>query len=41
VLGTPQPPTQIQVRWPGGKLTTSPLPPNAKEIQVDPSGTVR
>jgi hypothetical protein len=38
VLGTPEPPTQIQVRWPGGKMTTTPLPKDATDISLDPSG---
>src|SRR5207244_4496234 len=40
VLGTPQPPTQIQIRWPGGKTTTSPVPPGTRELTVTPNGTV-
>ena len=32
--------TQIQVRWPGGKLTTNNLPPNAHEIRLTPDGKV-
>jgi hypothetical protein len=38
VLGTPEPPTRIEVRWPGGKLTTTPLPKDATDISLDPSG---
>jgi hypothetical protein len=38
VLGCPETPTQIWVRWPGGKTTTSPVPAGAKEITVDPEG---
>jgi len=38
VLGTPEPPTQIQVRWPGGKRTINDVPPGAKEISVDENG---
>ena len=34
VLGTPQPPTQIQIRWPGGKTTTSPVPPGTRELTL-------
>jgi enediyne biosynthesis protein E4 len=34
-------PKQIQVRWPGGKATTSPIPPAAREIMVDVSGQVK
>jgi hypothetical protein len=35
VMGCPEPPTQIWIRWPGGKTTTSPIPAGAKEITVD------
>ena len=41
VLGTPQPPTQIWVRWPGGKTTTTDLPSTAREIELGPSGVLR
>jgi hypothetical protein len=41
VLGTAQPPTQIWVRWPGGKTTKSPIPEGAKEISVDQEGYIR
>jgi hypothetical protein len=34
-------PTQVWIRWPGGKTTTSALPPQAKEIAVDTSGSVQ
>ena len=34
VLGTPEPPTQLQVRWPGGKTSTASVPPGASEIEV-------
>jgi hypothetical protein len=34
VLGTPQTPTRIWVRWPGGKVVTADVPPNAREIEV-------
>jgi hypothetical protein len=40
VLGCPEPPTQIWIRWPGGKTTTSPIPAGAKEITVDTDGKV-
>jgi len=40
VLATPQTPTAIDVRWPGGKNTAAPVPPNAKEIAVDEAGNV-
>jgi hypothetical protein len=41
VLGTPQPPTQIWVRWPGGKSITAALPQGAKEISVNQAGQVK
>ncbi len=34
VLGLPEPPKQIQVRWPGGKTSPASLPPGASEIEV-------
>jgi hypothetical protein len=40
VLGTPEPPTRIEVRWPGGKLTTTPLPKDATDISLDPQGVL-
>ncbi|HEY6228644.1 MAG TPA: VCBS repeat-containing protein, partial [Verrucomicrobiae bacterium] len=33
--------TQICIRWPGGKTTTTPLPQSAKEITIDQSGAVQ
>ena len=38
VMGCPQTPTQIWVRWPGAKTTTSDIPGGAKEITVDTIG---
>jgi hypothetical protein len=35
VLAAPAAPTELVVRWPGGKQTTSPVPAGAKEIAVD------
>jgi hypothetical protein len=40
VLSSPEPPTRLQVRWPGGKLTTNDLPQNAQEVVVAVSGTI-
>jgi hypothetical protein len=40
VLGTPEQATALEVRWPGGKVTTSPLPPDTREIEVDPAGNI-
>jgi hypothetical protein len=41
VLAAPESPTQVWVRWPGGKTTTSAVPAGAKSIQVDNSGVVK
>ncbi len=38
VLATPTTPDQLQVRWPGGKTTTSSIPSGAREIRVAPDG---
>jgi hypothetical protein len=40
VLSAPESPTQLWVRWPGGKTTTSPLSENAREIVVGQDGKV-
>jgi hypothetical protein len=40
VMGCPETPTKIWVRWPGGKTTTSPIPAGAREITVDTDGKV-
>jgi hypothetical protein len=37
-MATPEVATQIQVRWPGGKSTTTDLPASAKEVELDTSG---
>jgi len=34
VMGTPEPPTRIWVRWPGGKTVTADIAPNTREIEV-------
>jgi len=41
VLSTPQPPTQIWVRWPAGQVTTSDIPKDAKEISVGHGGQLQ
>jgi enediyne biosynthesis protein E4 len=41
VLATPVPPTQLWVRWPGGKVTTSDVPPAASEVQVNQAGEIK
>jgi len=35
VLGSPTPPEQIEVHWPGGKITTHAVPLKAKEIVLE------
>jgi hypothetical protein len=40
VLGTPTPPTAIQVRWPGGRVTESLLPVGVRAVRVRPEGDV-
>ncbi|MBM3878774.1 MAG: hypothetical protein FJ387_03505 [Verrucomicrobia bacterium] len=34
VLGMPDPPQSVIVRWPGGKVATAPVPPAALEVTV-------
>jgi hypothetical protein len=34
VMGTPETPTRIWVRWPGGKTVTTDVPLNTREIEV-------
>jgi hypothetical protein len=41
VLATPQPPTGLSVRWPGGKLTTVEVPEGAAEVSVGLEGNVQ
>lgn len=41
VMSGPVAPTQIWVRWPGGTMVTTNLPPTAKEAVVDFNGVVR
>src|SRR5262249_47413893 len=40
VLGKSGEPTGLWVRWPGGKITQSPIPVEAREIEVDIDGKV-
>jgi hypothetical protein len=40
VLGTPEPPTTLEVRWPGGKYMSVGVPPEAREITADQTGRV-
>ena len=39
VLAAATPPDAIQVRWPGGRVTTTPVPAGAREIRVRVDGT--
>ena len=41
VMGAPEEPKGVWVRWPGGKTFTGAVPAGAKEIEVDRQGTVR
>lgn len=41
VLGTPETPTALSIRWPGGKTTTVAVPPAAKELRIDVAGQMR
>jgi len=38
VLGTPEPPTALWVRWPGGKTTTNSVPMNTRTVRVNLNG---
>ena len=41
VLGKADEPTQLWMRWPGGRELTYPVPPNAFEVELDLSGELR
>jgi hypothetical protein len=41
VLASPEPPTDIRVRWPGGKTCSGAIPAGAREIEIDVEGKVR
>ena len=38
VIGASEIPTQVWVRWPGGKISRSSIPPGAREISIDTQG---
>lgn len=38
IMATPIPPEGIWIRWPGGRVTQTPVPPQAKEITVNTEG---
>ena len=35
VLAMPKTPTALWVRWPGGRVTTTPVSPNSKEVSIN------
>lgn len=41
VLATPEPPTLLWIRWPGGKVTETTIPSGSRTVLVDPSGQLR
>jgi hypothetical protein len=41
VMGTPEPATQIWVRWPGGRTNATDIPIGAKEVSVTATGEVK
>jgi hypothetical protein len=41
VLATPQEPTALWVRWPGGGETVSDIPPGSREISIRPDGVLK
>jgi hypothetical protein len=40
VMPTPEKPDSLWVRWPGGRVTTTPVPANAKQLTVNSEGKV-
>jgi hypothetical protein len=40
VLGCPEPPSKIQVLWPGGSLTRNDVPPGSREVTIDTQGNL-
>src|SRR6185503_9563510 len=40
VLGTQVAANQVHVRWPGGRSTTTDLPPGKREVTIDSSGAL-
>jgi len=38
VMSAPEQPTAVWVRWPGGKITTTPMGGGARELQIDSKG---
>ena len=40
ILAKPRPATEVEIRWPGGKMTSHPVPPNAREIVIHSDGPI-
>jgi ASPIC and UnbV len=38
VMGTPETPTSAEVRWPGGRTTTRPIPSSARSVTIGSNG---
>jgi enediyne biosynthesis protein E4 len=41
VLASPKPPTQISVRWPGGKTAALKIPQGAREVSINLAGELK
>jgi hypothetical protein len=41
VLSTPEVPTRLWVRWPGGKTNMADVPAGAREVSLDSSGKLK
>jgi hypothetical protein len=41
ILGKPTEPSHLWVRWPGGRVVETALPAGAREVSIDPQGTIR
>ena len=41
VLSTPEPPTRLWVRWPGGKTNVADVPASAREVSLDSTGNLK
>ena len=41
VMSLPEPATEIEVRWPGGAITTNPLPAGVREVLVTSAGKMQ
>jgi hypothetical protein len=41
VMATPEIPSQLEIRWPGGRATTNSVPLGSREVQVDVSGELK